>query len=201
LVKQISLARLALVLFFSASVFANVTVSINGTYQSTTLPGTYSAPSAPWTLSFQVANPPAVSGVTSFSFDTTYTNAVFTLNGASVPVTGSQVYFSFFGTNSVMNVSLDALSTFGVGAAPQLFTGTPSSPTLTLGSFPVSQVSMTYSGGEGSQSSLVHSNLLLAQSASPAPTATPAPSSVIMAAIGLAGLALLEMLRRKQSAA
>lgn len=181
-------------ILFSASAFANVTISLHGTFASNAPTRTYSAPNASWTLSFQLGNPPSVFGVQATSFDSTPINAVYTLNGTPIPVTGTEVFFS----DTVMNIFLtEAPVQFFVNTATPFFTGTFANPTLVPNSYPVTNVAVIYDDGTVFADS-TSSNLLIAQSA---PPSTPVPSSVLMVSIGLAALALVEMLRRRHAAA
>lgn len=193
--KHKSLLLLAISVLSSASLFADVTISVNGTFAANAAVGTFSAPNGVWTLSFQLHNPPTIFGVQpNYSFDSTPLNAVFTLNGTSIPVTGTEVFFSSF----AMNIFLDQSPVqFFVNTATPFYSGNVASPVLVPGSYAVTNVAVLYNQATISANS-ASSNVLIAQTS---PPPTPAPSSVVMVSMGLAGLALLEMLRRKQQAA
>jgi hypothetical protein len=182
----------------SASAFAQtVTVRVNGTYNSSAATNTFTAPSAPWTLSFQVAAVPSVFTTTSTEFRTLYTNGSFTLNGVPVPVTGSTVIFS---TSYAFNIFLDANTQFIV-TAPQMFSGTTSNPTILVGSYATTNVTSYVpnpGGGFFDGVSATFSNAVV--SASPL-TGTPLPRTGILVLTGLAGLGLFELMRRRQARA
>jgi hypothetical protein len=190
---------LAVVAILSASAFAaNVVITASGTYNSTAPTNAYTAPNAPWTLSFQVGSTPTVNSNDSTEFGTVFTIGVFTLNGVSVPVTGSRVVF--FSSNTSFDIFLDsAANTQFIVSGPPLFSGTTSSPTMLSGSFtPTLVESMTNTsvfGGFFYGFSTGNSNVVVSPLVMPA---TPAPTSVILVSLGLVGLALLESMRRRQ---
>ncbi len=192
LVKHKSLLLIGIGVVFSTSLFADVTFTVNGTFAANAPVGSFSAPNGVWTLSFQLHNPPAIFGVQANSFDSTPLNAVFTLNGTSIPVTGTEVFFS----GGVMNLFLDQTPVqFFLSGPATLFSGPVSNPVLLPGTYTVNTLAVLYNQATITASSS-SSNLVIAQTA---PQPTPAPSSVIMVSIGLAGLAQLEMLRRKNA--
>jgi len=194
-----SLRQLAGFALLSANLFAtNVVIAAHGTYDSSAATNLYTAPNAPWTLSFQVSSIPAVSNATSTDFHTLFTNGVFTLNGVAAPVTGSTVIFSSSSYSFIIFLDSAANTEFVV-YGPQLFSGAASSPTMSNGSFtPTLVESVTNNsvfGGFFYGFSTGNSNIVVSPLVIPA---TPAPSSVILVSLGLVGLALLESMRRWQ---
>lgn len=192
---------LAGVALFSASAFAaNVTVTIGSTYASSDPTSTYSAPSGVWTLTFQVAAQPIVSAFASGYFTTTYTNGVFTLNGTPIPLTGSSVTF-YNGGGFV--IILDSATEFVDNSESfSFYTGSTSSPTMAPGTYTNQYEFLVahYPSGNSIAFDAVSVSYSVVITGSGLPS-TPAPASVILVSIGLAALALLEMLRRKQSTA
>jgi len=115
-----------------------VTISMGGTWGALSGSDAYFASSEPWTLSFQVANPPAVIVSDSATFLTFYSNAVYTLNGSPVAVTGNVVKFSTTqgtpGISVCLGVNNNCQFQLATSNGSQaLFTGAPSSPTMVPG--------------------------------------------------------------------
>jgi hypothetical protein len=193
---------LAAFALFSASAFAaNVTISTGGTFRAGDSTGPYSAPNGTWTLSFQVASQPVATNVTANQFTTTYTNGVFTLNGTPITLTGSSVTFVNSGS---FNMLLDPANEFEDNTEVSLYSGSTSSPTIVPG---VYQLAVAFIFAYPSQSPFYVSDpetgnvTITAASGTPTPSPTPLPPSVTLVLIGLAGLAIFEILRRRRSAA
>ncbi len=171
----------------AGSALANVTVSVSGTYDGSATPGTFEAPNASWTLSFDVANAPSAFGVGPTEFRTNFSNAVFKLNGTTIPVTGNQVIFS---TIYSFNIFLDANTQFQAGSpgGPQLFSGSTSAPTMLAGSFanPIGLLAaVPKPGGSFFFSNSTSSAISIVGSAIPA---TPIPSTALLGMFGLAAV-------------
>ena len=112
-----------------------VTITVNGTYNASATTNAYTAPNAHWTLSFEVASTPSVNMTDATQFRTDYTNAAFTLNGASVPVTGNTVIF-FNSGGSSFNIFPDSpVNKQFIVKGPPLFSGSTSNPTMVAGSY------------------------------------------------------------------
>ena len=106
-----------------------VTISTGGTWGALSGSSAYFASNEAWTLSFQVTDPPPLTSIQPTEFATTYSNAVYTLNGSSVAVTGSEALFV---TTQSFIFCLDTVCTNSLetgGGAP-LFTGTTSNPSF-----------------------------------------------------------------------
>ena len=166
-----ALRLLGAIALVSVCAFGSVTITVSGTYDAASVTNTYTAPNAHWMLSFQVDNQPSVFTTTANEFRTHYRNAVFTLNGATVPVTGDTVVFS---KTYSFNVFLDSPvnTQFGV-QGPQLFTGSTANPTITTGSFtPTGITSATTNPDSGFfwGTSTANSNIAVAAAASSVPT-------------------------------
>ena len=193
---------LAVLALLSASAFAaNVTITTGSTYAPTDPTSTYSAPSGAWTLTFQVASQPIVSTFTSGNFTTTYTNGVFTLNGTPITLTGSSV--TFYNGGAFLIVLDSATEFLDNSESTSFFTGSTSSPTMAPGTYPnqyeflLAQYPSGNSIAFDATSSVSYSVVITGSG----PATAPAPTSVILVSIGLAALALIEMLRRKQAQA
>ena len=192
------LAMLGLMSMVSASAFATLSVSVSGTYSSGAFTGTYSAPNLPWSLSFNVDNLPATFTTTGTEFRTNYTNAIFKLNGTTIPVTGNTVIFSSLYS---FNVFLDANTQFITTAGPQLFSGNTTNPTMVIGSYVMPQIQAAYNkvgGGFNFAPSNTNNNLVIAAAGIPP---TPAPSSVGLMLFGLGAVVLLTMWKSRTSRA
>lgn len=119
-----------------------ITYSDSGTFSSSTPSDAFgfSGPSETWAFSFQADSNPVVSesGMGGFSF--AFSDFNYTLDGSHVAITPTFVRF-FSGTNgggfaicfdgTDFSTCTEGLATYG----PQMYTGTPSAPTLTAGSF------------------------------------------------------------------
>jgi hypothetical protein len=192
---------LAVLALLSASAFAaNVTITTGSTYAPTDPTSTYSAPSGVWTLTFQVASQPIVTGVTGSTFTTTYTNGVFTLNGTPITLTGSSVTFR---NGSGFVILLDSATEFVDNSeTTSFYTGSTSSPTMAPGTYPNQYEFLLAQYPSGTtiafDATSVSYSVVITGSG---PATTPAPTSVVLVSIGLAALAVLEMLRRKQAQA
>jgi hypothetical protein len=115
-----------------------VTISTGGTWGTLSASDAYFVSNEAWTLSIQVESSPVASFSTAEQFTTTYSNAVYTLNGVAVATTGSKVTFY---TDATFGVCLDHLCDFRTDpftGSPTLFTGGTTTPTLVPGLYPVS---------------------------------------------------------------
>jgi MYXO-CTERM domain-containing protein len=190
---------LATLTLLSANALAqNVTITVSGTYSASAATNAFTVPNANWTLSFQVAQVPSVSFSTANQFRIPYTNGVFTLNGVPAPMTGNTVVF--YTSANAFDIYLDsAVNTqFEVYGGP-VFSGTTANPTILTGTYVLTGVeSFTVNPGGGffDGPSAIFSNAVIAPSTAPG---TPAPTSVILVSLGLAGLALLELMRRRRA--
>lgn len=187
----------ALALLSASAYGANVLITAGGTFPGSATTSTYTAPSGTWTLSFQVASQPVVSNVTTGEFTTTYTNGVFTLNGTPITLTGSSVTFYNGGGFLIL---LDPNTQFEDNSeSNNFYTGATSSPTMAPATYPQQIFSIDqYPSGAPIVIVELDYNVVISAVAA-APPATPAPTSVLLVSLGLAALALLEMLRRKQA--
>lgn len=170
-----------------------VTISASGTWGALSGSDAYFVSGQPWTLSFQVANPPPVGSSDPTFFGTSYSNALYTLNGSPVAVTGLQVNFYTFQSFSLCldNGCVFALSTFN--GSPPLFSGPTSNPTMVPGTyltdsngFAANDNSVTLGKAAGIQ------NIFVTQQALP-DDAVPEPATWMLTGIG----ALLFLLPRK----
>jgi MYXO-CTERM domain-containing protein len=189
-----------LALFSGGAYAASVTVTTSSTFPASAPASTYTAPNGTWALSFQVANPPVVSSSTGGTFTTTYTNGVFTLNGTPITLTGSIVTFGAGGGFTIVLDSVTELIDNSEGTS--FFSGTPASPTMVPNVYP-NQYEYDFANYPGG-STIFFDALGVSYSVTitaTAPPATPLPSSFTMMLIGLAAVALLEMLRRRRATA
>jgi hypothetical protein len=121
--------KLALLVLLAIPAFAGtVTISTGATWGSLSASDLYFASGQAWTLSLDFADPPVP--VTSFPgfFSANYSNAVYTLNGNPVAVTGNTAYFY---TNQSFDICLDDSCLYQISSyngSDVLFTGPTSSP-------------------------------------------------------------------------
>jgi hypothetical protein len=136
-----------IVLFTSGLAASPVTISLSGTYSPTAQNTSYFAPNETFSLSFQVNNPPPIVASASFFFETTYSNASYTLNGNPVALSGSLV--SFFASGGLVFCFSGNGCQYELVAegAPLLFSGPPVSPTLVIGSYQATSWVSAVSGG------------------------------------------------------
>jgi len=188
---------LGLISLFAAAAFANVTFTVSGTYGPSVSTTTYTAPNAPFSFTFQVANPPSAIAGPGY-FDTAYTNPVFLLNGVQIPVAGSTLAITNNGVVDGFDLFLDSAQSvqFALYTLSPLFSGPLGSPTIVPGTYPT-QYGLVSPQLNVFVNFATVSSLQITQNG-PAPT--PAPTSVLLVATGLAALGLLELLRRRQTA-
>lgn len=184
-------------LFSSAASAANVTITTGSTYSAGAAVSTYSAPSATWTLTFQVANPPTVVSTGVGTFTTTYTNGVFTLNGTPIILTGSNVTFQSGGGFEILLDPATALRQNDEETAE--FSGSLTSPTIVPGTYPFTVFQLfLYPSGTPIVLALISANVVITAGAS-SPSPTPLPSTLTLAAIGLALLAAWTLHRQRSA--
>ncbi len=112
-----------------------MTISMGGTWGNLSGSDASFVSNEPWTLAFQVANPPMVGTSDAASFRTSYSNVVYTLNGSPVAAPGNEV---FFYTSQSFDICLDPSWNFQIGTfggSPALFSGTTANPTIVPASY------------------------------------------------------------------
>jgi hypothetical protein len=121
------------------------TYSLSGTWTANQEITPYFAPGAAFSLSFQVSNPPVVSGSTSISSPTSYSNGQYTLSGAPVALTGSELFFYDTASGQSFDFCLDFNCVYQItGGFTPFFTGPTSAPLLITGSLKVDQLNSVY---------------------------------------------------------
>ena len=158
-------------------------VSASGQFSGSDVAGALVSPNSPFTFRFTVdSNPtPTAGSVTTLGFDVPANAFSYTLNGASVNASPTEVRF-----NTLSNGGLFDL-TFGSGLSaatfsfqgPQAFSGSTASPALLLGTYDVT--SFTYSD-PNNYDSQTPSRLTASV------TSTPEPSSVFLFLSGIVAL-------------
>ena len=131
---------LVFVLCSMAAQAATISYSGSGTFSAATPTTPFSGPSEPWAFSFQADSNPAVSDVTTGTFDFAFSNFSYSLNNSPVAITPIFIRFGsspnggwLMSFNGTTTNPLAGLSTLGAG--PQMFAGTTSAPTLIPGAF------------------------------------------------------------------
>jgi hypothetical protein len=110
-----------------------------GSFSSFFTPTTnFTAPDAPWSLSFQVSSNPVVSDTSAgVQFAPVFTDFAYELNGSPVVLDPAEILFFAGGFNGLFNVCLDSHCTThvdGLGLdGSQLYTGSELSPTIVPG--------------------------------------------------------------------
>jgi RHS repeat-associated protein len=145
------LAKLAL---FAATVSASasmITVSVSGQFGSGVTADQLAAPGELWAISFDVASNPVAANTDAFSFDAPFSDFSYLLNGSAVAVSPQSIRFYESGDGGLFTLFFGPETGFINGmpipefsfSGNQVFSGTPGSPTILLGSYPVGDV--TYS--------------------------------------------------------
>ncbi len=137
----LSIAMLSVVAPLSAS---TLEISMGGTFNSQTIPTSWAAPDASWTMSFDIdSNPIPTSSYAGVGFDAPISNFVYTLNGSAISIGPADILFLSNTWNGPMAVSLSGccatafenLPGFQFAGGPQLYSGPESSPTILTGNF------------------------------------------------------------------
>jgi hypothetical protein len=124
---------LCLLLFASCSCLAGpIVITTGGTWGTLTGSDAYFASNEAWTLSFEIT--PAPGEPSGVQYVATYSDAVYTLNGVPVALTGNTVFFYTFQSIGFCldNCTNDLVTS---GGSPQLFTGSTSNPVFTPGNY------------------------------------------------------------------
>lgn len=168
------------VLAGSAAFAGPLLFTLSGTYGPSAVTAAYVAPNEPFTLSFEIQNPP-VANASLTIFEVAAFDVVYTLNGVPIPVTNGTAGFAkqnnfFFCLDLLCDAEI-----ITAGTAPA-FTGTLFTPTLVPGIYPQTQVfSRTdFVGDNGSQTV---SSIDVQQVST-----TPEPATVPLAAGAFVGL-------------
>jgi hypothetical protein len=121
---------------------ATITYSDSGTFTASTASDAFgfTGPSETWAFSFQADTNPAVSDTGMGGFSFAFSDFSYSLDGSAVAIAPTFIRF-FSGTNgggfaicfdgTTFGTCSEGLATFG----PQMYSGTPSAPTLIEGTF------------------------------------------------------------------
>jgi hypothetical protein len=177
-----------------------VTISTGGTWGTLSASDAYFVSHEAWTLSIQVESSPAVSFTTNERFVTTYSNAVYTLNGVAVATTGSKATFY---TDATFGICLDSACEFQTApflSSPSLFSGATTSPTMVPGSYVVNDsgfVALDFTAASGQQIGSTPPGVTVTVTSQG--SAAPEPSTWILCGAGLllAGSAKRILIQRK----
>jgi len=122
-------------------------VSVSGQFGAAVASDSYASPGTMWQLGFNVDDHPVASNADTLGFDVPFSNLGYSLGGAAVPLPVSAIRLSslsnlglfsvFFGPESGFFNNGTAVPEFSF-EGPQVFTGTTTTPVLTLGQFAVS---------------------------------------------------------------
>ncbi len=136
--------RLLTGLLFALSVSASpILISGGGTFAGSTPSSTFSAANQTWSFSFLVDSNPSVLNVTTgSSFDVSFSNFSYFLNGSSVVISPANIRFFNTAFSGMFNVCFappcpgTSSPTNGFEfIGPQMFTGSESTPLMSTGSF------------------------------------------------------------------
>lgn len=201
--RSLSSFALISILALAAPAFAGtITYSVVGTYSAgmstNTLDGhPFTAPSAPWTLTFTVDQNPAPLSVGAFSFTVPFSGLTYTLNGSDTGLSSSVSSIAFYplANFGMFDVNFTGVNNYFGFTGPQMFTGTLAAPTMLTGSFLDNN-----SGGSSTDGVFLNGTNLESLNGAVATgtlNAVPEPSTVVML---LGGALALAALRRRRAA-
>lgn len=165
---------------------ATLTVSTGGTYSASVPSTAWTAPSTPWTVTFNVDSNPVVLNSSAGNFtEVAVTNFVYKLNGSTVSVTPVDVAFysttqfglldiGFFGSSATATPTNGFLI-----EGSQAYSGAESAPTILSNTYPETENEVFVAGTPFAQTT---GNVLISGGVTP----TPVPSSWILMLVGLA---------------
>jgi len=179
--------RLALIAVFSlcasTGLFAQtLTVSTSGTYTASVPTSSWTAPSTPWTLSFNIARNPTVNSyVIGANFNAPVTNVAYTLNGNPVTVTPVSVTFYSASAGGLVLVQFAsggfAFNVYG----GQAYANLESSPTILPGVYLETANNVIV----GSTNYPIPTGTVTITATAGGPVTTPVPSSLLLMLVGL----------------
>lgn len=123
---------------------STLSYSASGMFSGSNPTSAFSAPNQKWAFTFQADRSPTVLQYGNGGFSIAFSNFTYSLNGSHVTIAPSFIRFfttanggglmiCFNGTS--VATCTDAIGAL-IGGAPQMFTGTTSAPTLSVGAFP-----------------------------------------------------------------
>jgi RHS repeat-associated protein len=143
----------ALALYGASPARADIiySVSVSGQFGSGVTADQLAAPDGTWALSFDVDSNPAATNTDAFSFDAPFSDFTYLLNGSAVAVSPQSIRLYESGDGGLFTLFFGPETGFFNGmpipefsfSGGQVFSGTPGSPMILPGSYPVSDV--TYS--------------------------------------------------------
>jgi|ERR1700733_3377440 len=114
----------------------------SGTFSSSTPSSEFSGPSETWAFGFEADSNPAVSDTGMGGFDFAFSDFTYSLDGSTVAITPTFIRFFSAGNGGGFEICFNGTNvptcTDGLGtgfSTLQLYTGSPSAPTLSLGTF------------------------------------------------------------------
>jgi hypothetical protein len=121
-------------------------VSVSGQFGAGVTADQLAAPDATWALRFDVDSNPVAANTDFFSFDTPFSSFTYLLNGSPLAVTPQSIRFFDSSDGGLLTVFFGPETGFVNGtpipefslSGDQVFSGTPGSPMILPGSYPVS---------------------------------------------------------------
>lgn len=137
---------ICLLLLAALPMFAGpYTYSLSGTWNPSTDVTPFYAPSTPFSLSFDLNNPPPVFVSDATEAGMFYTNGHYTLNGVPVALDGNELFFFVSASGQSFDICLDSNCVYQInGGFTPFFTGPSSAPVPVTGSLLLSQLNATY---------------------------------------------------------
>ena len=177
--------------------------STGGTFDSgQTSDSPYFLPNTSWTLTFTVQDPPveftSYSGPTLTYFGTNFANAVYTVGGSQVILTGTEIYFY---ASQMFDLCLDSNCDNQIGlGGPALYSGAVDTPTLLTGVF-TSTSSQTSYYIPTQDLPIQYNDGPVTVTVTDPSAAAPEPGSLAMICAGMLSAAFMTWRRRRPRAA
>ncbi len=172
-------------LVFSAQ--AGVQYTASGIFDPTVPASFFTAPSQPWSITFNTDTNPAPISNTATEFTVPFTGFIYTLNGVNLGLTPSEIIFYAASEGGGFVVDITVIDQFSF-TAPQMYIGSTGAPTMLYGTFVSVPHDLNYLMVDGNFVGSLEGTTIYA---------TPEPGTVALAAGGILGLVAAHRRRRR----